>query len=104
MKSLKMTARAFDELEVYELTKSTESKPIELERVVSRLHQCAALPPNAGTEASELEKYRFETAKAGIERRAEVGEAEEVNPLDDYEKLRQVRIAVFGSAPESKKF
>jgi hypothetical protein len=80
----------------YELASSPESTVSECEAVALLLHRCG------GRDAVNRTQYELDAAKACFERREELqGAEEEANPLDDDEKLRQVRIAVFGSAPES---
>jgi hypothetical protein len=80
----------------YELAASPESTASEREAAALCLHRCS------GKLADSRAQYEREAASACFARRAELREAEEeLNPLDDEEKLRQVRIAVFGSAPES---
>ena len=49
------------------------------------------------------ERFQSDTVKECLERWAELPAGEYENPLDDQDKLDEVRRAVFGSAPTTKK-
>lgn len=99
MKSTKTAAADALRQLAYEMAASPESTPDERRAVALLLHQCGEARLNDGRAAVDGKKRALETAKACFEKRAELPEEYE-NPLDDDEKLRAVRIAVFGSAPE----
>src|ERR1700722_16813824 len=98
MKSMKVTPAAVKALRqrAYEMIESAGSTPLRLKRVARLLHGCSSERTDREQAAREREQYELDAAKAGLERRGEWKEVEEVNPLDDDERLRQVRIAVFG--------
>jgi hypothetical protein len=83
----------------YELAASPEAEANELKCAGLLAREYVKLrTPRTGAEP---EKYEADTAETGVKQRALLSPPEEVNPLDDEEKLRAVRIAVFGSAPEA---
>lgn len=85
----------------HRLAGSPGLKPGELERVILRLHRCGEGAYMGRQQDRERIKYRSDAAKAGIEKCADLPTDYEENPLDDQEKLDEVRRAVFGSAPGS---
>jgi len=95
-KMIRATTEALGQM-AYKLACLPDAEAARLKAVVLRLHQCK----HAERVLTRREQYEFEAAKLCVARWQELPSSEEENPLDDYERLRQVRIAVFGSAPES---
>lgn len=104
MKSIKTTLMDRLRQQVYEMTQATEATASDLENAFLRLQECGGHAMDGQQAALEREEYESATAKDCFERRAELRGAEEVaeevNPLDDDERLREVRLMVFGCAPE----
>ena len=84
------------------LAESGKGELRDLERAALRLHRCGEYALNSRRLAREGERYRLAAARACLERRVELPKDYEENPLDDQEKLDEIRRAVFGSAPNSK--
>ena len=97
MKPKKMTSMEALRQRAYELAESPGSTPRERKAVALLLRRCERQGLKGGPTGRE--KYQWDAATASFEQRDKLEEVYE-NPLDDDEKLRAVRIAVFGSAPE----
>ena len=67
---------------------------------VEDLKEVISLAVKAGQIELNLEKLNYKGARKS---KARPAEPEEPNPLDDQEKLDEVRRQVFGSAPNTKK-
>lgn len=99
MKTTKSIRAATESLQqaAYELTAHHDAQAARLKATVLRLHALGHVDHTSKIR----EQYESTASKLCLARWQELPSTDEDNPLDDYEKLRQVRIAVFGSAPES---
>jgi hypothetical protein len=97
MKPNKMTSMEALKQRAYELAESPGSTAGEREAIALLLRRCERQGLNGGQTGRG--KHQWDAATASFEKRDKLEEVYE-NPLDDDEKLRAVRIAVFGSAPE----
>lgn len=80
------------------LAESPDAKAIELEAVLRLLFGCRGEKPEAA--ALDEKEYKIGAAKECIERRAELPDQEEKNPLDDQDAIDAARLRVFGCVPE----
>jgi hypothetical protein len=98
-----LTPKAVDALRqwVYELMAAPDAAPGELKAAALLFRECGGASRAVRQKDAGREKYQADTAATGLERRAELPTLEEEeNPLDDQEKLDEIRRRVFGSAPE----
>jgi hypothetical protein len=93
----------FTELEArrrafYKMVEAADSEPMELIRA-SLKATTAGEERIDGASARERESYRNQEAEYCLENRNDVAKIYE-NPLDDDERLEEVRRMIFGCAPQ----
>jgi len=84
----------------YELAESPEAEPAELEAIVRALNDGEEERPKTRRRALERERFEQRATQTCQEGQWELAIYGEENPLDDQDKLDEVRRLVFGSAPE----
>jgi hypothetical protein len=104
MTRLKMTPEAMATFwqRAYELTVSPDADASELKCAGLLARECVEPKLSTPRPGAEREKYQADTAEMIMERREELPPPYPENPLDDREKLEEVRLMIFGRPPEAK--
>jgi hypothetical protein len=101
MKTTKLTPGAAKALwqKAYELLVSPGLDANDLKTMAQLFHACAEPNFERPMPQAVREKFKADLAATCIKNSAELPSAYEENPLDDDDKLDEVRRLVFGSAP-----